>query len=251
MKKTVITLAVVAFAAAAVQATTTSANIVGYYKGAKPAGEYSIIANNFGDTTLEAMIGLNHLASPFSASADKVSVYTPGLGYATYALYQDFGGANQEWRSVDSFFATQGDVLVEQGSAVFFDAVASSPTTEVIAAGEVPSEQYFTNNIVTGLNLLSVPFSAEVALDSLAFSSQGTASFFSASADKISFYTPGVGYKTYYLAADFLGNVNGWYDIDTSAAPTSTVSIELASGFFYDAQSDFEYVETNPYFDNL
>ena len=57
MKKTVITLAVVAFAAAAVQATTTSANVVGYAKVTANKGALTFTAINF-DTGSETYAGL-------------------------------------------------------------------------------------------------------------------------------------------------------------------------------------------------
>ena len=251
MKKLMMSAAVLGLAASAATAQVYSQNIVGYAKSDKPAGLFTIIGSSWEDSTVADVIGTGHTSSPFAASADKVSVYVPGAGYTTYFLYEDFTGANQEWRNVASPYVAQGDISLPNGSAVFMESVANPTTTSVVACGEVPVDQFSTNSIVMGLQLVAYPFTAEVAIDDLALTDQGTASFFSASADKISFYTPGVGYTTYYLAADFTGNVLGWYDIATGAAPASPVSLPVGTGFFYESLSSFDWIEVNPYFDSL
>ncbi len=133
MKKTVITLAVVAFAAAAVQATTASANIVGYAKVNAIGGQLTLVALNFsGGSTISDLIGDQVPQGTVVNLWDK-----DGNTYVT----------DTKTRAGFSSTAT-----VDLGDALWISAGGSAgATNEIIFSGEVLTDATNTVTYSTGI----------------------------------------------------------------------------------------------------
>ena len=216
MKKTVITLAVVAFAAAAVQAQTTSANIVGYSKSSY-AGGFFISANQFlGSSTVSEVYGdslpANSKVYTFDGSSYTIasygSVFVPGQGLVT------------QWDDDLSLSAGVG-YWVETPSA-----------TEAVVSGEVESAAAVTNSISAGFQLVSYPYPVEVTVEDLDLSP--------ASGDKV-YVWDGTGYTIVSYGSVFVpgqGLVTQW---------DSNPTIGVGQGFWYETATPQEWVANKPF----
>lgn len=250
MKKLVMTAAVLTCAASIVSAqTVTSANIVGYQKQARPS--LQMVGSAWKTGSLDSILGHGHLAGPSVDLADKAYIYTAGSGYEQFYLYAtEFNGAAVEWRSAATGLA-DGEIM--NGTAIWLES-SGFVSGDIINAGEVELGEFATNSIPAGLDMLSYPFSVEVAdINSLTLLTSGF-SFsvgFPANpdlSDKLYIYTPGVGYTTYFIH-DNAPFGKEWRDAADPDSPLEdAVSLPLGSGFFYEAVSPFDWIETNPYF---
>lgn len=250
MKKMLIAGAALAVASVVTAQTVSSANIVGYDKNARPS--LQIIGSAWKTSSLDSVVGLNYLAGPMSALADKVFVYT-ATGYQTYYLYSPtFMGTPVEWRNA----ATEAnDGVVQGGSAIWLES-QGLVAGDVITSGEVEQARYITNNIPAGLSMLSYPFSAPVDnINNLALLTQG----FSLSivtpnpalSDKMYIYTPGVGYTTYFIHDDGIFG-REWRDAaNPDSTLSGTVSLNIGDGFFFESVVGVTWIEESPYWQNL
>lgn len=128
MKKTVITLAVVAFVAAAAQAQTTSANLVGYTKVSATGGQLSLVALNF---------------TPSSTSvADLIGDQLPN-GSTLHIWDKDAGAYSSVTKAARGGWGAVA--TVELGDAFWIEA-SGTDTYEIILAGEVNTAA--TNTVV-------------------------------------------------------------------------------------------------------
>jgi hypothetical protein len=238
MKKLVIGAAALACASIVSAQTVTSANIVGYAKNVKVPGSFAMIGVAWNSDTLGNIVGYDHVST--------------SLSYATYYLFDD--GTTKEWRSTATPNESPTEpIIVKNGSAIWFEQTSGSET-EMITTGEVNATAETTNSIAAGFSMLSFPFSADIAsLDELALTEQGKAATFDflwASADKIYKWSPS-GYETYFLFdRGRLGRT--WRSTANVGEDLSTpVSLLIGEGFFYETDTPFNWIETNPYFSNL
>jgi hypothetical protein len=147
MKKTVITLAVVAFVAAAAQAQTTSANLVGYTKVNAVGGQLSLVALNFegSSSTVADLFGDQLPAN------SKVHLWN-GSAYSTVIKNSRSG-----W----------GAGSIARGDAFWIESGASAGVTnEVIFAGEVLTASTNTTSIAGGIDLVGYSFPVETIFGS-------------------------------------------------------------------------------------
>ena len=274
MKKLVITAAVLACVASIVSAqTVTSANIVGYSKVDKPGGaELNIMGITFlsGDSTLESVCPVAQFSGSYlsSAEADQIITYTPAAGatpgfYTTYAFYDASGIGYPEksgWKTLANFGFNDlvENPVVPAGSGLWIKSGSLTSSTNVILSGEVVADAAVTNSIVTGLQLVSNPFSDTVKLTSMSLTNNATGSYTTSSeADQVIVYTPAVGatpgfYTTYaFYDASGIGypEKSGWKTLANFGFNELFTDVELQTGqgFWYNAQADFEWVETNRY----
>ena len=115
MKKTVITLAVVAFAAAAVQATTTSANIVGYSKDTVQSGlKISTFQFSAGSGLASEVYGDS------LTEGTKLYTYNGGSGYGAISTYETYFDLN----TFQNVTGWNPSVTIGVGDGVWYEAVS-------------------------------------------------------------------------------------------------------------------------------
>ena len=220
MKKTVITLAVVAFAAAAVQATTTSANIVGYSKSTSST-LYAIAANQFS--------GNDNPSEVFGSSypvGTKIYVFSGG-SYSTTEYIDTFDenfNAVQAW-SPDTLTVTPGTGYWVENN--------SGSEIEAILAGEVSSEASIETSLTTGLQLISYPYPVARTVSQMGFSPTV--------GDKI-FVFNGSSYST----AEYIDTFDENFNAVQEWSP-STLSVGVGQGFWYEANADQTWTAVKPF----
>jgi hypothetical protein len=258
MKKLVMTAAVLACATSIVSAqTVTSANVVGYYKSLKPAGDLQLLGVSFGTTasTLDDLLGQSQFTGdPETGNADSVITWNAGTQtYKTYALYDGnaWGDPTVEWRDADDFYTPMASPVLPVGSAAWLTSPAAPGDVDLIASGEVPLAASVTNSIVAGLQMLAYPFSADFALDNSGFAASGaTGDPETGNCDLIIAWD--VATQTYNTYGLYDGNLWGdptveWRNADDFYTPAQSVVLDLGRGFWYQAKSAFTWVEATPY----
>lgn len=255
MKKILLAAVITAAIGTTVSAQTnvvSSANIVGYNQiNLEPGGKFKLIACNFetGDTnTLLSVFGTNQLAqSDFLAGCDIISIWdSSNYVYQRWAQWTDgnFYKANTgtEWAQ-----ALAGNPEIPLGSALWIQSAGGSSTTNTITiSGDVVANSTQSVVIVDSFQMVSYPYSTDIALNDSNFKNSGAASSdFLAACDKISVWT-GSGYQRYALWTD-----GKWYKANDGTewaqAIMATNIISMGEGVWYEAVSGFIWSETNRY----
>lgn len=260
MKKIVMTAAVLACAASIASAqTVTSANIVGYYKVAKPAAGLEIASIQMKSGDLNVLLGTGSFVGDiFPESADNIIMWDKSVqNYVGFALYDGsaYGDPTVEWRDIGDFYTAGNPIPVAPGSAMWLSSQAGSAATTGIVAGEAVLVQFATNTIVAGLNLVSFPFSSAVDLNAAGLDAAGaTGDIFPESADNVIAWDSSV--QNYIGYALYDGNAYGdptreWRPIGDFYTSGPVISLDLGKGFWYQAIGGFTWIATNPYFNNL
>jgi len=231
--------------------TVSSANIVGYSRIDLPdAGQYVIGSCNFetGETnTLLSIFGTNQLSqSGALAGCDRVVLYDPtSQMYQAWAQYTDGvfykANDNNEWN-----LGISGNPVIPTGSSFFI--ASGSYSNKIYVSGNVVLTETNNVSIVPGYQLLAYPFSSDVSLQGTGFFTSGaSANGALAGCDKvIIFDTATQRYQTYAIYTDGI-----WYKANNNdewnlGIPASN-NIALSQGFFYEAKSALNWVETNNY----
>ena len=264
MKKGLV-FAAAALISASAFSQTVSANIVGYVKVDKPGNsELNIMGIPFitanGSNDLNTLVDITNFSgdSVDPAVADQIITWNASIQeFTTYALYEIAGFPQYtSWQLFDEFGygADSQNPILPAGSAVFVR--GSGADTNVVQVGQVVLNASATNNIVEGLQLVSNPFSESVHLTNLAFTVNGTISSVDpAAADQIIAWDPDTQtYTTFALyGIDGLPEYTQWmyFDNFTYGAPEPDFTFNSGIGFWYRAQNDFTWVETNKYLSNL
>lgn len=204
MKKLLMTVAVMGFAASIVSAQVYSQNIVGYSKTDIGAGGIDIVALQF-----SGMDDGVTLANSFDGLAENESVLYRfnGAGYDVYNFYGDNG-----WYQGA---VLADDVVINKGEAVWLQGGSSAITA--MQSGDVPSADSLTNSVAAGIDLTSNPYPVATRLGDL----EGSALVEN---DAILYVFNGAGYDVY----NYYG-VNGWYQGATLA---DDVEIAVGQGFW-------------------
>jgi hypothetical protein len=226
MKKLVMTAAVLACAASIVSAqTVTSANIVGYNKDVSPVGLH--IAG------MQFINGASTVVDVYGDQLPQGTViykYVPGAGYAT-SLYDEYFDA-ELGDFVIGWDPKDLDLSGEQGFWVQNNSVGSATA---IMSGEVNIAASVTNSIVTGLQLLTMPYPVQTVIVD--------AGFAPAQGDVVYKYVPGAGYATSlydeYFDADLGDFVIGWDPKD--------LTFEVGEGIWYSAVAPGTWIATRPF----
>ena len=151
----------------------------------------------------------------------------------------------QEWNA-----EIEGNPVISEGSGFFIAPAASSTTNVITFIGDVVMAQTQDIAITEGYQILSYPFSTDIALQDTAFFISGAASDNNyISCDRISVYEDGT-YQTYALWTNGLwymaNNAQEWND-----EILATNIIKAGQSFFYTAQQPFIWTETNKYLQAL
>lgn len=254
MKKFISVFAVIALLAVAAQAVEVkSANVAGVYTKTLPADNglialaVQIDPFNPGDATLEGVLGTDQLREDLgkSGEGDKVFIWN-GTQYDIYFLKDSGGGV--EWH--DFNLDTPSNPPIESGQAMWIKSPAGSVgDNEITLTGQAVETSSDTLPIVAGLQLVSYPFSAEVAVSNTTFIASGSApdKGKSGEGDKIFIWDPVGKDYTILLHADG----NGFWAADSSPNTPSDAKINLGEGFWFRAISGFNWQENNPYLSNL
>ncbi|VGO21232.1 hypothetical protein [Pontiella sulfatireligans] len=266
MKKLLMTVAVLACATTFVSAQVTSANIVGYGKVAKPGdGDLNIMGISFQSTSnnLSSICPPNQFKGSASdaTQADRLYIWDSATDkYTIYALYDIsfYGGIYENdigWQNVEGygFGAPYVDPVLPAGSAVWIQAAPLSASTNVITSGEVVSDAVVTNQIVSGLQIVSNPFSNATKLNDLNIAENATGDPSDATlADQITVWNEVTQkyeiFALYYYAPPY-DLYNGWQPLGAFGYGTTPTTYELKTGqgFWYNAKAGFEWVESNKY----
>jgi len=176
-----------------------------------------------------------------------VYIFTPGSGpdggYKTYWLFDNSEGAefNRKW--VDGYQVAKEVIMPGQG---FWVRNRSTTTNYYTHLGEAELDDTVTMTIQPGLQILAYPYSCDVEIGKLACTN-GVANSNSALADNIYVYTPGVGYRTYWLFDDAEGPA--YYRKWVDGAQVATDVIKAGQGFWYRSRStgNVTWIEKRPY----
>jgi len=253
MKKTVITLAVVAFAAAAVQATTTSANIVGYIKNSYTQGSSPALS----------MKGI-----PFTASANNTVSELLGstlpLGTVVYtfdgAIYSSvsFGEITERQGSFPNFVdvvvgtnwtengTSASSFSLNAGQGAWIVLPAGSDSYETISAGSVEVAASADTSINAGLNLLASHYASSAVVTNMGFQ---------ASVGDTIYVFNGAGYDSvsYGEITERQGSFPNFVDVvvgtnwTENGSSVSDFSINMGSGFWYDSAGSQTWSQPRPY----
>ena len=240
----------------------TSVNIVGYNSLTLEAGKRYIVSAPLydpagdGTNTLASVFGQDQLVQAANyANADRVILFDTVAGlYQSYAQYDGDGNfykcnSAAEWEDINA--VAQNDKALEVGGSFWIVHPAAEADSEISLLGEVLGGASDTQAvaIVTGYQLMSYAYAADVAIQDLEFDGVTAAANY-ANADRIVVWQSDTqSYQTYGL---YDGD-NKWYKCnsaaeweDINAVPT-TREISLAEGFWYISKSDFTWSEVCPY----
>jgi len=264
MKKITLVLTIllaVSFAAHAAPPTNTvgSANIMGYTKISLPSDSYFLAGASFvdapdGSVDVASLLGTDILSGHYlPANADKVHVWTSNQVYLTLGLYDDtgVGGSTTEWRDTSDFYGPAASAIISCSEGFWVESTSSSPSNTILVSGDVVLLTNTTNDIVPGFQILSYPFSSDRAITSLTFIADGAlGDVFPASADKIHVFNTGTStYDVYgfYDDSGYGGSTKEWRNTSDFYGSATPATVNLAKGFWYEAQTNFTWIEDNPY----
>jgi len=236
------------------QSTVASANILGYTKKQITPGQYTLLGVNFGDEnqTLIDVLGTNQLTSSSDfATADRVMLFDPiETVYRRYALkspQNEFYPCNTvlEW-----YTSSATNPVIPIGTGLWIiPASGATETNTLLLSGNVALAPTSLVSVIEGYQLISYPFSADMALGDISISNLTQSADF-ATADRIILWD-GDTYSRFGLKNDGkwypCNTVPEWY---TSPAETNRV-IHLGEGFWLVSQGVTTYVVPSPYFSNL
>jgi hypothetical protein len=239
------------------QDTVTSVNVVGFSTEDAPANQWTLISPPFtqvdGTTnTLMSVFGTDQLAQhPNPNFIDRVAYYQTGS--QTYQFWGQRPGSNTFFKAnngTEWVAMIPGDPICPPGTAIWF--VPRAGTSKTLKfSGQVVDVATQSVEIISGLQLISYPFSTEIALTNMALSSQAAASPNPNLADKIKIWE-GDGYQFYGLHSTY-----GWIKANSGSEWVQFIAasntIALNEGFWFDrgVRPPFTWNEPNPYFDNL
>lgn len=209
MKKLLMTVAVMGFAASIVSAQVYSQNIVGYAKKSPDAGQFLMVSPQFQGSANGMTLG-----DAFVGVSDESVVFTwDGSSYTKYTYFSAAPG----W--FDNLFAPADDVLVGEGDGVWLQ--GGTAAAELLIAGEVPSAGSITNTLVAGFNMVANPYPVAMTLGELPADSL--------SDEDVVFTWDGSTYTkyTYFTAAP------GWFD--NLFAPADDVEVAVGDAFWLDS----------------
>jgi len=262
MKKILITavltslIAGVAFADSNV---VSSANVVGYVQIDKPTAGLQLMGINWVDSALDDLTSMDQFTGDAAiGQADKITAWDAETQtYVKYALFSDvpYGGSTTEWRSFTNFFGPAVNPVLYSGSAVWITSPNAPSNIALTVSGDVVQEQYITNSIVAGLQMLATPFTSDTTLSNLNFIASGAIGDAAiGQADKITVWdTDAQAYVKYSLFSDvpYGGSTTEWRSFTNFFGTAVNPTLDLGKGFWYTAQSNFNWVVETPYLNNL
>jgi hypothetical protein len=219
-----------------------SINIVGYVRKPVPPGialGSPVFYKLNGTQTLNEILGTNGVASDDPAFADNVYLYIAGFGYSNFFLYNG-GGTEYDFKWVDGTIVSTN--IINPGQAFWVRNRAATATNTYVLMGQIVDTATNYISIKPGLQLLSYPYSCDVAVTNLHLTN-GIASDDPAFADNMYIYIPGFGYTNL-----FLYNGGGTeYDFKwVDGVQVSTNIIKMGDGFWYRSRALTNGIWTEP-----
>lgn len=220
MKKTVMTAAVLGFAASIVSAQVYSQNIVGYVKKTAPQNGLAIQGVPFLGTN---SVSVSELFSDTLPLNSKIYVYGAG-GYSIEQYAEENSGP--PFFNISTNWSP--DTTTIDGTAGFWIQLPAGADKENVYAGEVPVDD-MSISILPGLNLITYPFPASVEWTNTALSANASLG------DKV--YVWDAEGQTYSIINQYSEENSGppFFNISTNWTDTS-MSIDMANGFWYESQ---------------
>lgn len=216
-----------------------SANVVGYYNVAVPAGGYALVANQLTNSqnNVNVVLGTGLRSDPNAVNNTVLYLW----GGSGYNIYQYFTGADADaWfalsGSTNAWYDTAGNVAnaqFNQGTGSFLFNPSSSPVTNTFV-GQVPQGN-FTRTIKTGFDTYAIFPPVSTNVESALVGFPATSDPNAVNNDTIYIYNGGYNIYQYFTGADadawfaLSGSPNGWYDTAGNLASSKQL---VGQGFF-------------------
>jgi len=234
-----------------------SINTVGFVNKTLTAGEWLLTTCNFqkvggGTNTLLDVYGTNQLAqNDLLGLCDLVILFNPNSAtYQTFAQWTDgnFYLANDGGQWGDSIVS---NAVIPVGTAMWVVPAGNQVGAKKLTlAGEVVSVATQQVSIVSGWQLVGYPFTCDMPLQQTGLAASGAAKNDLLGLCDLVIVWTGTAYQTYALWTD-----NNWYMANDGGQWGDSIlasnSLHLAEGFWYIAQNNMTWSETNKYLNNL
>ena len=232
-----------------------STNVAGYWKleAKDQTKKYTLVATPFDtdDPNINSVISTQLTGGYGYSDSDNIMKWDPqSQQYLDYFLLTDVGDTNYNYKWIDNQtgeVATNTDILPGEG---FWIRSRQTYTQVVVVAGDVVDDDYFTNQVLPGFNLLSYAFSERILLNDTTFTNGGHGGFGFSDSDVIFIWNQtNQQYEEYFLLGD-VGDTNynhKWIDNSTGEVATNTY-LEPGMGFWYRHRgTGFAWIEPKPY----
>ncbi|MCE9615687.1 MAG: hypothetical protein K8T26_15570 [Lentisphaerae bacterium] len=219
MKRSVLGMCGVLLAAVVMaKADVTSVNVVGFNKFTFEKGKLYLVATAFEDIDGKTLKTSDVIGTQLPIGSQIFWYKNPQEGYKTDTRVGSNWGTNIVYHGFMGFW-------------VKVNPTAALASYDVVFKGQVPMESTVSNVVVSGLNMLGFPYTADVAFTNTALYNLGRPS------DQMIVYDPVAGYTTYTR----LGG--GW------GATAKALVIKQGQGFWYKSTTNSPLldVEARPY----
>ncbi|MFH0909468.1 MAG: hypothetical protein V1929_11970 [bacterium] len=222
-----------------------SINIVGFQKIAAPP-QFNMASTPFDAEILDInqAIGPQLTANTDFTNADNILLWDAGA--QQYKLLYLSSLQTNKWVDLSTGVSSE-PILVGKG---MFIRNRQAFTQSVVVAGDVVADAAMTNPVVLGFQMLAYPYSADIPLNSMAFTNGGFGSNNFNNSDNIYLWdSTNQQYRTYFLAGN-VGNPAANYKWISVTPPgiASNVIVRTGDGFWYrHRENGFNWVEVNPY----
>lgn len=224
--------------------TVAAANIMGYTKVTVPSNGYAMVSYGFktpsGESLFNAVFGTNQLTSGSRLTSCEI-VYiwnSAAQSYEQYAQYDGLTYSTADWK------LTPTNPVISGG--VFIQAHSGDPDHTIIFSGDIVSTNFQNVSIAgnEGFDLISYPFSSEVAISNLNVTG-ATAGSRLTQADII-YRWVNDHYEQYALYTD-----GEWYNVSDWKITPTTDHIKLCEGFWYQGKTNLTWISSNRYFEAI
>ena len=216
-----------------------SLNVVGFEKVTAQSNGLSMVSTPFSKSpaTLDDVVGGQLSAGKTAVGADNVTLWNAtNQAYETYWLKT----SDSRWHDNAGNLATNTSISPAMG---FWVLNRNATNETVVVSGDVGQQPVVTNHLISGLNLVSYPFSTVIDINSSAMTN-GTTGKTAVGADNITLWdASNQAYVTYWLKT----SDKKWHDNGGNLA--TNVTVGSGKGFWYlnRAASPFDWVEARPY----
>ena len=240
-----------------------SVNVVGFYKITVPPQAKMVMAALQFDAidpanqNLLGIFGTNTLlAGSVPSEADRLYLWDTGSSkWKQYYLMNDDGDFPWQF-SLTSGAASPTNPPLKAGQGFFIQSPNIPDPHTVTIAGQVVAVATQKVQVVQNFQLLGYPFSSSTTLKDLSVTTMDPprGGEVPSESDRVYLYDSATGYKQYWLGQSPDLNTPGtnWFlSTDPNGNNPTNPPLALGQGFFYQAKSGFEWVETNAYINNL
>ncbi len=232
-----------------------SVNVFGFQTVAAPSNSRTIVATPYqatGDDTIQEVVGGQLTAGDSYGNADHVITWDRESGqYKRFYLlsYPLDPYWDNKWIDTSTNPNIMATASLPPGMGFWIDNTKGGDDT-VVLRGEVVDVPVITNVIAEGLQLVSYPYSTDMAIDLMQLTNGLAGSSYGDADHIITWDKATQNYKRFYLYADpdYPEYNRRWVDTSENAWATNDI-ITAGEGFWYDRKdaSSFEWVVTRPY----